>query len=309
MKTAFLFPGQGSQAQGMLSESADAVSQTFEEASEALGYDLWNLVQQGPLEQLNQTEFTQPALLTASIALWRLWTQAGGSADFVAGHSLGEYSALVASSVLSLQDGVRIVQKRGQLMQAAVPLGAGGMAAVMGLDDDKILIACRQATHEVDSGSVQPANLNAPGQVVISGTQAALDRAIALCQTAGAKRAIPLNVSAPFHSELMRPAADDLRATLDEVKFMPPTIDVVQNVLAASCSDIDSIKSNLVTQLYSAVRWTESIQYLLKAGVTQVVECGPGKVLTGLNKRIERTMTTANLDSIASIAPLRASQT
>ena len=309
MKTAFLFPGQGSQAQGMLSESADAVSQTFEEASEALGYDLWNLVQQGPLEQLNQTEFTQPALLTASIALWRLWTQAGGSADFVAGHSLGEYSALVASSVLSLQDAVRVVQKRGQLMQAAVPLGAGGMAAVMGLDDDKILIACRQATHEVDSGSVQPANLNAPGQVVISGTQAALDRAIALCQTAGAKRAIPLNVSAPFHSELMRPAADDLRATLDEVKFMPPTIDVVQNVLAASCSDIDSIKSNLVTQLYSAVRWTESIQYLLKAGVTQVVECGPGKVLTGLNKRIERTMTTANLDSIASIAPLRASQT
>ena len=309
MKTAFLFPGQGSQAQGMLSESADAVSQTFEEASEALGYDLWNLVQQGPLEQLNQTEFTQPALLTASIALWRLWTQAGGSADFVAGHSLGEYSALVASSVLSLQDAVRVVQKRGQLMQAAVPLGAGGMAAVMGLDDDKILIACRQATHEVDSGSVQPANLNAPGQVVISGTQAALDRAIALCQTAGAKRAIPLNVSAPFHSELMRPAADDLRATLDEVKFMPPTIDVVQNVLAASCSDIDSIKSNLATQLYSAVRWTESIQYLLKAGVTQVVECGPGKVLTGLNKRIERTMTTANLDSIASIAPLRASQT
>ena len=309
MKTAFLFPGQGSQAQGMLSESADAVSQTFEEASEALGYDLWNLVQQGPLEQLNQTEFTQPALLTASIALWRLWTQAGGSADFVAGHSLGEYSALVASSVLSLQDAVRVVQKRGQLMQAAVPLGAGGMAAVMGLDDDKILIACRQATHEVESGSVQPANLNAPGQVVISGTQAALDRAIALCQTAGAKRAIPLNVSAPFHSELMRPAADDLRATLDEVKFMPPTIDVVQNVLAASCSDIDSIKSNLVTQLYSAVRWTESIQYLLKAGVTQVVECGPGKVLTGLNKRIERTMTTANLDSIASIAPLRASQT
>ena len=308
MKTAFLFPGQGSQAQGMLSESADAVSRTFVEASEALGYDLWDLVQQGPLEQLNQTEFTQPALLTASIALWRLWAEAGGSADFVAGHSLGEYSALVASGVLTLKDAVCVVQKRGQLMQAAVPLGAGGMAAVMGLDDDKILIACRQATLEVESGSVQPANLNAPGQVVISGTQAALDRAISLCQTAGAKRAIALNVSAPFHSELMRPAADDLRATLDDVKFMPPTIDVVQNVLAEPCSDIDSIKSNLVTQLYSAVRWTESIQYLSEAGVTQVVECGPGKVLTGLNKRIERTMTAANLDSVASIAALRASQ-
>ena len=309
MKTAFLFPGQGSQAQGMLSDSVDAVSETFEEASDALGYDLWGLIQQGPVEQLNQTEFTQPALLTASIALWRLWTQAEGRADFVVGHSLGEYSALVASDVLSLSDGVRVVQKRGQLMQAAVPLGAGGMAAVMGLDDDQILAACRQATLEAESGSVQPANLNAPGQVVISGTQAALDRAIALCQAAGAKRAIALNVSAPFHSELMRPAADDLRATLDQVKFNPPSIDVIQNVLAAPCRDLDLMKANLVTQLYSAVRWTESIQYLHQAGVTQVVECGPGKVLTGLNKRIERTMTTTNLDNAASIPELRAQLT
>jgi [acyl-carrier-protein] S-malonyltransferase len=296
MKTAFLFPGQGSQAQGMLGESADAVAETFDEASEALGYDLWSLVQEGPVEQLNQTEFTQPALLTASIALWRLWTQAGGTADFLAGHSLGEYSALVASNVLSLKDGVRIVQKRGQLMQAAVPLGAGGMAAVMGLQDNEILAACRQATLDVESGSVQPANLNAPGQVVISGTQAALDQAIAL------------NVSAPFHSELMRPAADDLRAALDQVTFSSPTITVLQNVLAAPCDDVDLMKAHLVTQLYSAVRWTESIQYLQKAGVTQVVECGPGKVLTGLNKRIERSMTTANLQSVANIQELRAQQ-
>jgi [acyl-carrier-protein] S-malonyltransferase len=292
----------------MLGESATAVAETFDEASEALGYNLWSLVQHGPIEQLNQTEFTQPALLTASIALWRLWTQAGGTTDFVAGHSLGEYSALVASQVLSLRDGGRVVQKRGQLMQAAVPLGAGGMAAVMGLDDDQIAAACRQATLEVESGSVQPANLNAPGQVVISGTQAALDQAIALCQAAGAKRAIALNVSAPFHSELMRPAADDLRATLDQVTFSQPTIKVVQNVLAAPCDDIDLIKAHLVTQLYSAVRWTESIEYLHKAGVTQGVECGPGKVLTGLNKRIEKSITTNNLDSVARVSELRAQQ-
>jgi [acyl-carrier-protein] S-malonyltransferase len=215
---------------------------------------------------------------------------------------------LVASNVLSLKDGVRIVQKRGQLMQAAVPLGAGGMAAVMGLQDNEILAACRQATLDVESGSVQPANLNAPGQVVISGTQAALDQAIALCQAAGAKRAIALNVSAPFHSELMRPAADDLRAALDQVTFSSPTITVLQNVLAAPCDDVDLMKAHLVTQLYSAVRWTESIQYLQKAGVTQVVECGPGKVLTGLNKRIERSMTTANLQSVANIQELRAQQ-
>ena len=308
MKTAFLFPGQGSQALGMLSESADAVAGTFEEASEALGYDLWSLTQQGPVEQLNQTEFTQPALLTVSVALWRLWAEAGGRADFVAGHSLGEYSALVASNVLSLSDGVRVVQKRGQLMQAAVPLGAGGMAAVMGLEDDKILAACRQATTDAQSGSVQPANLNAPGQVVISGTQAALDRAIELCQDAGAKRAIALNVSAPFHSELMRPAADALRETLAQVTFSNPKIDIIQNVLAEPCRDIEGLQENLVAQLYSAVRWTESIQYLYQAGVTHVIECGPGKVLSGLNKRIEKAMITANLDQVSSIADLRAQQ-
>ena len=191
-------------------------------------------------------------------------------------------------------------------MQAAVPLGAGGMAAVMGLADDKILDACLQASKEVNTGSVQPANLNAPGQVVISGTQAALDRAIALCQEAGAKRAIPLNVSAPFHSELMRPAADALRDALAQVTFSMPTIDVIQNVLAGPCRDLKDLQANLVSQLYSAVRWAESIQYLHQAGVTHVVECGPGKVLTGLNKRIEKTMTATNLDNAASINDLRA---
>jgi len=306
MITAFVFPGQGSQSLGMLSESAVEVRESFDEASEALGYDLWSLTQNGPEDQLNQTEFTQPALLTASVALWRLWANEGGSADFVAGHSLGEYSALVASGALSLVDGVRVVQRRGQLMQEAVPIGQGGMAAVMGLDNVSIDRACQRACESVSKGTVQPANLNAPGQVVISGTQEALQKASALCEEAGAKRVVPLNVSAPFHSALMEPAAQSLSETLDAVTFSAPRIPIVQNVLAATSDSIELIKNNLVTQLYSAVRWSESIEFLKRAGVDQVVECGPGKVLVGLNRRIDREMKVFNLDSSSSLLDLKA---
>lgn len=306
MITAFVFPGQGSQSLGMLSESAVEVRESFDEASEALGYDLWSLTQNGPEDQLNQTEFTQPALLTASVALWRLWANEGGSADFVAGHSLGEYSALVASGTLSLVDGVRVVQRRGQLMQEAVPIGQGGMAAVMGLDNVSIDRACQRACESVSKGTVQPANLNAPGQVVISGTQEALQKASALCEEAGAKRVVPLNVSAPFHSALMEPAAQSLSETLNAVTFSAPRIPIVQNVLAATSDSIELIKNNLVTQLYSAVRWSESIEFLKRAGVDQVVECGPGKVLVGLNRRIDREMKVFNLDSSSSLLDLKA---
>jgi len=297
MTLAFVFPGQGSQSIGMLQESAEAVAPTFEEASDALGYDLWRLIQEGPEARLNETEFTQPALLTASVALWRIWIQHGAQPAYLAGHSLGEYSALVAAGVVSLREGVQMVQTRGQLMQAAVPIGEGGMAAVMGLSDDAIVEACQKASEATDLGQVQAANLNAPGQVVISGTSEALAVAIELCKTAGAKRAIPLNVSAPFHSELMRPAAEQLAMSLEDVQFQPPKIPIVQNVLASDCVDPETIKQNLITQMYSAVRWTESVEFLASAGVTDVVECGPGKVLTGLNRRIDRALRAHNIDS------------
>jgi [acyl-carrier-protein] S-malonyltransferase len=306
MTLAFVFPGQGSQTVGMLSDSAASVADSFNEASEALGYDLWALVQQGPEAQLNQTEFTQPALLTASVALWRLWNQSNTPINFLAGHSLGEYSALVAAGVMSLAEGARIVQTRGRLMQEAVPIGEGGMAAIMGLTDQQIAAACVEAEARVQAGRVQPANLNAPGQVVISGTTEALNAAISLCQEAGAKRAIALNVSAPFHSELMRPAAEQLASSLEQIDFQAPTIPVLQNVLAAPCEDPEEIKSNLITQMFSAVRWTETIEYLEAQGVTSVVECGPGKVLSGLNRRISKAVSVHNLDSDLAATELKA---
>ncbi|MGB1341446.1 MAG: ACP S-malonyltransferase [Pseudomonadales bacterium] len=305
MTTAFVFPGQGSQSLGMLSSSASEVRGTFDEASEALGYDLWTLTQNGPEDTLNQTEFTQPALLTASVALWRLWAAEGGSADFVAGHSLGEYSALVASGSISLTDGVRVVQRRGQLMQEAVPLGQGGMAAVMGLDDALIDSACQRACDSIADGTVQAANLNAPGQVVISGTLEALQQASAFCEQAGAKRVVPLNVSAPFHSRLMKPAAEALAEMLSSVTFSDPDIPIVQNVPAGAAESVEAMIDHLVTQLYSAVRWRESIEYLKQAGVDRVVECGPGKVLTGLNRRIDREIKVFNLDSSALLPELK----
>ena len=296
MTTAFVFPGQGSQAIGMLSDSRDSVISVFDRASESLGYDLWHLIQEGPEDQLNATEFTQPALLTASFALWTLSQGAGVKADFVAGHSLGEYSALVASQVLRFEDAVRLVQKRGQLMQEAVPIGEGGMAAIMGLDDDDVLAICESVTASTE-GSVEPANLNAPGQIVISGTQNALEKACSACLEKGAKRALPLNVSAPFHSRLMQGAADKMADALASVEFSAPVIPVVQNVTAAVVSDPARIRENLVAQMFGAVRWTESVRFLATEGVMDVVECGPGKVLSGLIKRIDKNLNTDQIGS------------
>lgn len=298
---AFVFPGQGSQRVGMLLESQQAVAETFNSASEVLDYDLWGLIQDGPESQLNQTEYTQPALLTASVALWRLWQSTGGTADYLAGHSLGEYSALVASAVLTLQDAVSLVRLRGQLMQSAVPIGEGGMTVIMGLDDDKIAEICRQAA----SGTVEAANFNAPGQVVISGSNEAVAVAAEACKQAGAKRVIALPVSAPFHCSLMAPAAEQLQEALNSIEFATPQIPVIQNVSARVCADPADIKRNLVEQMFAAVRWTECVQEMIELGVTNVIECGPGKVLTGLSRRISRDLKTHNLGSEADLLTLQ----
>ncbi|MBT3427387.1 MAG: ACP S-malonyltransferase [Gammaproteobacteria bacterium] len=299
--TAFVFPGQGSQRVGMLLESKQAVAETFNSASEVLDYDLWGLIQDGPETQLNQTEYTQPALLTASVALWRLWQNTGGTADYLAGHSLGEYAALVASDVLTLQDAVSLVRLRGQLMQSAVPVGEGGMTVIMGLDDDQIAEICRQ----VDSGTVEAANFNAPGQVVISGSNEAVAVAAEACKQAGAKRVVVLPVSAPFHCSLMAPAAERLQEALNCIEFAVPQIPVIQNVSARVCADPADIKQNLVKQMYAAVRWTECVQEMIALGVASMIECGPGKVLTGLSRRISRDLKTHNLASEADILTLQ----
>lgn len=287
--TAWVFPGQGSQALGMLAELAAAhpvVQETFVEASAALGLDLWELAQNGPESALNVTRNTQPVLLTAGIAVWRAWQQAGGARpDYVAGHSLGEYTALVAAEVLSLADGVRLVAERGRLMQEAVPEGEGAMAAILGLDDAAVIAACAAA----GQGEVVSAvNFNAPGQVVIAGRTAAVQRAIELLKAAGAKRALPLPVSAPSHCDLMRPAATRLAQHLTTITFNDPVIPVVQNVSARVAGDRASLQAALLEQLYSPVRWVESVQWLTGHGVTCFIESGPGKVLTGLDKRIAK---------------------
>ncbi|MBT3425385.1 MAG: ACP S-malonyltransferase [Gammaproteobacteria bacterium] len=301
-KLAFVFPGQGSQAVGMLEDAREASADLFAEASSVLGYDLWNLVENGPEDQLNQTEYTQPALLTASIALFRLAQDRGlPSPDVVAGHSLGEYSALVAANVLQFSDAVMLVQKRGQFMQTAVPLGEGGMAAVLGLDDDQVREVCIAAAQgEV----VQAVNYNSPGQVVIAGNSAAIERAIEGCKQAGARRAIPLSASAPFHSELMKPAAEELAGVLNEVNFAKPTTIIVQNIDAASHDDPEEIRTNLIKQMYGAVLWTDSVRMMKHDGISTFIECGPGKVLTGLSKRIDKSITCHSMNSAASMAIL-----
>ena len=299
-KLAFVFPGQGSQSVGMLEDAREVCAELFAEASSVLGYDLWDLVENGPEDQLNQTEYTQPALLTASIALFRL-AQARGlpSPDVVAGHSLGEYSALVAADVLQFSDAVMLVQKRGQFMQTAVPLGEGGMAAVLGLDDEQVRQVCIAAAQgEV----VQAVNYNSPGQVVIAGNNAAIERAIEGCKEAGARRAIALSASAPFHSELMKPAAEELAGVLNEVNFAKPTTIVVQNIDAAVHDDPEQIRTNLVKQMYGAVLWTDTVLMMKQIGVATLVECGPGKVLTGLSKRIDKSITGHSMNSAASMA-------
>lgn len=281
----------------MLADADQAVLDRFAEASSLLGYDLWQLVAEGPEDQLNQTEFTQPALLTASVALYERAMAAGLPVpDVVAGHSLGEYSALVAAEVVSFADAVALVQQRGQLMQSAVPVGEGGMAAVLGLDDDVVKAVCEKAA---EGETVQAVNFNAPGQVVIAGSNDALARAIEGCKEEGAKRAMPLAVSAPFHSELMKPAAEKMAQVLAEVTFSMPKISVIQNVDARQHDDPDDIRANLVTQMYSAVLWTGSVQAMAEMGVDAMIECGPGKVLSGLAKRIDRSVKGHNIDCVA----------
>lgn len=299
---AIVFPGQGSQSVGMLTELCqqyDIVKHTFAEASAALGYDLWALVSQGPEAELNETHRTQPALLTASVAVWRLWQQQGGATPaYFAGHSLGEYSALVCAGVLSLADAVKLVEKRGNYMQQAVPAGVGAMSAIIGLDDDAIALACQQAAQgEV----VSPVNYNSPGQVVIAGHKAAVERAGELCKAAGAKRALPLPVSVPSHCALMRPAAEQLAVDLTALNFNPAVIPVVNNVDVTIASDAAAIKDALERQLYSPVQWTKTIEWLAAQGVTQVIELGAGKVLSGLIKRIDKNLSSTSVGDAASL--------
>lgn len=301
-KVGFVFPGQGSQKLGMLADLAEnfsSVEDTFEEASEALGKDLWEISQQDSGEQLNKTEITQPALLAASVATWKVWTSLEGTEpSLLAGHSLGEYSALVCSGVLSFSDAIRLVHQRGLFMQMAVAPGTGKMAAIVGLDDDKILAACEQA----EQGQlVSPANFNSPGQTVIAGDVDAVERAMALCKEAGAKRALPLNVSVPSHCGLMRPAAEQLEAALEDIQFGAGSIPVIHNVDAQQNGETQQIKDNLIKQLYAPVLWVDSIKVMRAAGVEKIVECGPGKVLSGLIKRIDSEISCYNSDDGASI--------
>jgi len=287
MKLAFVFPGQGSQSVGMLSGLAAEhaiVAETFQEAGDALGYDLWSMTQNGPEEELNQTAHTQPAMLAAGVAVWRVWNAvAGAQPNVMAGHSLGEYSALVCAGALDFADAIRLVEKRGQLMQAAVPAGVGAMAAILGLEDD----AVRQACAESAQGEVVEAvNFNAPGQVVIAGNKAAVERAAEAAKAAGAKRAVLLPVSVPSHSSLMHPAAERYAEVVAEVSIQAPSIPVINNVDVNAESDPNKIREALVRQLHNPVRWVETIRQFAAQGVETLVEAGPGKVLAGLNKRI-----------------------
>ena len=299
---AFVFPGQGSQTVGMLTELAATyplVEETFREASDALGYDLWQLVSQGPAEELNKTWQTQPALLAASVAIYRVWQQQGGQQPvLMAGHSLGEYSALVCAGVLSFADAVKLVELRGKLMQEAVPEGTGAMQAIIGLDDAAIRKACEESAQ---GQVVSPVNFNSPGQVVIAGNKEAVERAGAACKAAGAKRALPLPVSVPSHCALMKPAADKLAVALENITFAAPAVPVINNVDVKAETDAAAIRHALVRQLYNPVRWTESVEAMAEQGVTQLLEMGPGKVLTGLTKRIVDSLTAAAVNDTASL--------
>lgn len=299
---AFVFPGQGSQKMGMLAELADqhsVVQETFAEASQVLGYDLWELSQHGPQEAMNMTERTQPLLLTSSVAIWRIWQAKGGDRPaLMAGHSLGEWSALVCSGVLGFADAVKLVQLRGKYMQEVVPAGVGSMAAVIGLDDDAIIQCCQEA----EQGEVVSAvNFNSPGQVVIAGHVGAVDRAIELCKSQGAKKAMPLAVSAPFHSSLLKPAADRLAEDMAAVTFLEPEIAIVHNVNAQTQRDPVAIKQLMIEQIYHPVLWVDCVKALAAAGITGAVEAGPGKVLSGLIKRIDRSVVAVASDTPSSL--------
>lgn len=293
MSLAFVFPGQGSQSVGMLDALAQAypsVKQTFAEASAALGRDLWRLVEGGPEEALNQTENTQPAMLSAGVAVWRAWRERGGALPVVmAGHSLGEYTALVCAGALDFPDAVRLVADRARFMQSAVPAGEGGMAAILGLDDDAVRALCVQAA---EGEVLEPVNFNSPGQVVVAGTAAAVQRAVAQAKAAGAKRAVALPVSVPSHCQLMAPAAKQMAARLREVSLRVPQVPVLHNAHVRAEQDPQAIREALVRQIAAPVRWVETIQAMAAQGVDKVIECGPGKILTGLNKRIVDGVTT-----------------
>lgn len=313
MRFGFVFPGQGSQSVGMLAGlapeagSETPIRDTFAEASAALGYDLWQLVAQGPPERLNSTECTQPALLATGIATWRLWRQRGGpEPEAVCGHSLGEFSALVAAGALDFGVAIGLVAFRGRAMQEAVPAGSGAMAAILGLDDEQVIAACREAAQ---GGIVEAVNFNSPGQVVIAGARAPVERAIEAAKARGAKRAMALPVSVPAHSSLMGPAAQRLGERLETVDFSKPRIRFVSAVDAAAHDDPADLRRLLVRQLASPVRWTDTVRALAASGIGTLVECGPGKVLTGLNRRIERGLQCLALEDADSLqAALAAAQ-
>ena len=300
---AFVFPGQGSQSLGMLADLAElhpGIRETFAEASEGAGVDLWALSQGGPEEMLNRTEFTQPALLAAGVAVWRLWQAQGGATPaLLAGHSLGEYTALVAAGALSLQQGAHLVRIRGQLMQEATPAGVGAMAAVLGAEDAVVKEVCEQAS---GSQVVVPANFNSPGQIVIGGDAEAVDRALALLAEKGVRKAVKLAVSVPSHTPLMRDAANRLAETMAGLDWQQPSIPVVQNVDASIHDGVDAIRQALVQQLYLPVQWTGCVQTLAGRGITRLAECGPGKVLTGLVKRIDKSLEARALAAPADFA-------
>ncbi len=301
-KLAFVFSGQGSQKTGMLAEIAAAfplVEKTFAEASEVLGYDLWDLCQNGEQEQLNATETTQPLLLTSSVALWRVWQEKQGKQPaLLAGHSLGEWSALVCSGVVDFADAVALVRKRGAFMQTAVPKGEGSMAAVLNVEDEKILALCREAS---DLGVVEAVNFNSPGQVVIAGQVAAVNKASELLKAAGAKRVLPLPVSAPFHTSLMKAAAENMREHIAATTFRAPSIPVIHNVHAGKESDPERIKDLMIRQIDHPVLWVDCVKALVEHEITTVVECGPGKVLCGLCTRIEKTLTAFGIEDVVGL--------
>ncbi|MFT4994478.1 MAG: [acyl-carrier-protein] S-malonyltransferase [Paraglaciecola sp.] len=307
-KLAWVFPGQGSQSVGMLSDLAahyPIVQDTYKIASDVLGYDLWALVQNDKQQKLAQTHITQPALLSASVAIYRVLQQIGADKpDYMAGHSLGEYSALVCAGVIEFSDAVKLVEARGQFMQQAVPEGVGAMFAIIGLDDALVLASCQQAEAETQE-VVSAVNFNSPGQIVIAGNTAAVVRAGELCKEAGAKRVLPLSVSVPSHCALMKPAADQLANSLNHITFNTPQFPVINNVDVASPSDPAVIKLALVQQLYSPVRWTETVQKMAGLGVKNIYEVGPGKVLSGLIKRIDKSLHCEALNTADAVSTLK----
>ena len=298
MTIAMVFPGQGSQSQGMqadLAEHFDVVAETYAEAGELLGYDLWALVRDGPAEKLGETVVTQPAMLTAGVAAYRCWQAAGGAEiSQMAGHSLGEYTALVCAGAVEFPDALRVVKRRSELMQEAVPVGIGAMAALLGLDDDAVVSLCDEAS---TIGIAEPVNFNSPGQVVIAGHATAVKQAVEYAKEHGARRAIMLPVSVPSHSSLMRDAGQSLMEILDATAFKSPEKTVISAATALPYTDADNIRSTLSMQVYSPVLWVKTVQALIAGGATRLIECGPGKVLSGLMRRIDRSITVAQIDN------------